>query len=232
MNGVNGLELALASHPDIILSDIIMPEMSGIELCKRIKANLEICHIPLVLLTASSSEEKELEGLQIGADDYITKPFNTKMLIMRCNNLVNNRIILQNKYKSSHKINTEQLALNQYDQVLLNKAIQIVERNLGNQIFDLNILAQEMCMGRSTLFKKIKGVTGQTPKDFIVNIRLKKGLELLKENPNLAITDIALMVGFNDASYFIRLFRQNFGMTPHQYRIKKNERDQELKIIK
>lgn len=231
MNGVDGLEQAMALHPDIILSDIIMPEMSGIDLCKRIKANLEICHIPVVLLTASSSEEKELEGLQIGADDYITKPFNTKMLIMRCNNLVNNRIILQNKYKSSHKINTEQLALNQYDQVLLNKAIQIVEKNFGNQNFDLNVLAQEMCMGRSTLFKKVKGLTGQTPKDFIVNIRLKKGLELLKENPNLAITDIALMVGFNDASYFIRLFKQNFGMTPHQYRIKKNEVDLEQKTV-
>lgn len=223
MNGVDGLEQALALHPDIILSDIVMPEMSGIDLCKRIKSNLGICHIPVVLLTASDSEEKELEGLRIGADDYITKPFNTKMLIMRCNNLVNNRIILQNKYKSSHKINTEQLALNQYDQVLLNKAIHIVEENFSNQIFDLNVLAQEMCMGRSTLFKKIKGLTGQTPKDFIMNIRLKKGLELLEENPNLAIADIAFMVGFSDTSYFIRLFKQSFGMTPHQYRLKSQQ---------
>jgi len=194
--------------------------MSGIELCRRIKSNLEICHIPVVLLTASATEEKKLEGLQTGADDYIVKPFNTKILVMRCNNLVNNRIILQNKYKSSTTLNTEQLALNEYDQKLLNKAIQIVETNFSNQEFDIQMLAQEICMGRSSLFKKLKGLTGQTPKDFIMNIRLKKGLELLNQRADLSVADIAVMVGFSDTSYFIRLFKQSFGVTPHQYRKK------------
>lgn len=218
IDGKKGLELALEIQPNIILSDVVMPEISGIELCKRIKSNLEICHIPVVLLTASATEERKLEGLQIGADDYITKPFNTKILIMRCNNLVNNRVMLQQKYKLSPTTNTEQLALNQHDKILLDKAIQIVEANFSNPEFDIYTLAQEMCMGRSSLFKKIKGLTGQTPKDFIVNIRLKNGMVLLDEKPELSIADIAVLTGFSDTSYFIKLFKRNFGTTPHQYR--------------
>lgn len=218
-NGETGLKMAIEFKPDIILSDIMIPGISGIELCKRIKTNLEICHIPVVLLTARTAAESNLEGLMAGADDYITKPFNTQILITRCNNLVNNRIILQKRFRTSADLDTAQLANNENDQELLNKAIAFIEENIGNPDLNISLFANKMFMGRSSLFGKIKGITGQTPKDFITTIRMKKSLVMLKENPSLPVSEVATMVGFNDTSYFIKMFKQNFGVTPKQYRL-------------
>jgi signal transduction histidine kinase/ligand-binding sensor domain-containing protein/DNA-binding response OmpR family regulator len=219
-NGDEGLKIALDIKPDIILSDIMMPGMSGIELCKRVKSNLEICHIPVILLTARTASESNLEGLMAGADDYITKPFNTRILITRCNNLINNRIILQKKFRTTADLDTSQLAASEHDQELLNKAIAVIEENISNPDLNITLFANAMYMGRSSLFSKIKGITGQTPKDFITTIRMKKSLVLLKENPGLSVSEIAAMAGFNDTSYFIKMFKQNFGVTPKQYQVK------------
>ncbi len=194
-NGDEGLKLAMEIKPDIILSDIMIPGMSGIELCKRVKSNLDICHIPVVLLTARTAAESNLEGLMAGADDYITKPFNTKILISRCNNLINNRIILQRRFRTNPDLDTSQLAASEPDQELLDKAIAIIEENIGNPEFDINGFSAKMLMGRSSLFSKIKALTGQTPKDFISTIRMKKSLIILKENPGLPISEIATLVG-------------------------------------
>jgi Signal transduction histidine kinase len=218
-NGEEGLKQAIEIKPDIILSDIMIPGISGIELCKRIKSNLETCHIPVVLLTARTAPESNLEGLMIGADDYITKPFDTRILITRCNNLIINRLILQKRFRSSSDLDVSQLATSEQDQELLNKAIAFIEEHISNPDLNISLFANKMLLGRSSLFAKIKGITGQTPRDFITTIRMKKSLVMLKENPELSISEIAAMVGFNDSSYFIRMFKQHFGSTPKQYRM-------------
>ncbi|HUC81106.1 MAG TPA: two-component regulator propeller domain-containing protein [Flavisolibacter sp.] len=219
-NGTDGLKIAQEVKPDIILSDIMMPGMSGIELCKRVKSNLEICHIPVVLLSARTAAESNLDGLMAGADDYITKPFNTKLLLSRCNNLINNRVLLQKKFRTVPDLDTSQLAASEHDQELLNKAIKLIEENISNPDFNVTDFASKMFMGRSSLFSKLKALTGQTPKDFITTIRMKKGLAILEEKAQLPISEIASMVGFNDTSYFIKMFKQHFGVTPKQYRLK------------
>lgn len=218
-NGEDGLTKAMEIKPDIILSDIMMPGMSGIELCKRVKSNLEICHIPVVLLTARTAAESNLEGLNAGADDYITKPFNTRILISRCNNLINNRIMLQKRFRSAPDLDTTQLAVSSQDQELIDKAIAFIEENISNPELNISLFASKMYMGRSSLFAKIKGITGQTPKDFIMTIRLKKSLGLLKAHPGMPVSEIAAMVGFNDTSYFIKVFKGHFGVTPKQYQL-------------
>ncbi|MFD1629847.1 hybrid sensor histidine kinase/response regulator transcription factor [Pseudopedobacter beijingensis] len=219
-NGREGLEKIMDIQPDIVLSDVMMPEMSGTELCHQIKTNVTTCHIPVILLTARTSEEHTLEGLQLGADDYITKPFNAKLLIAKCHNLINNRRLLQAKFSKSTSAETSLIATNPYDEQLLQKAIEIIENNINNPQLDVNFFAQEMNLGRTNLFAKIKGITGQTPNEFILNIRLKKSLIMLKENPNLTISEIAYQTGFNEPAYFIKCFKKTFGLTPTQYRKK------------
>jgi AraC-like DNA-binding protein len=198
----------------------MIPGMSGVELCKRVKSNLEICHIPVILLTARTASESNLEGLMAGADDYITKPFNSKILISRCNNLLKNRILLQERFRTTPELDTSQLASSEYDQELLKKAIAFIEENISNPDLNITLFANKMHLGRSSLFSKLKGITGQTPKDFITTIRMKKSLALLKENPGLSVSEIATMTGFNDSSYFIKMFKQHFGVTPKQYSVK------------
>jgi signal transduction histidine kinase/ligand-binding sensor domain-containing protein/CheY-like chemotaxis protein/AraC-like DNA-binding protein len=218
-NGEEGLKMAIDLKPDIILSDIMIPGISGIELCKRVKTNLETCHIPVILLTARTAAESNLEGLMAGADDYITKPFDTKILLSRCNNVINNRIILQNKFRTTPDLDVSQLAISGPDQELLNKAIAFIEENISNPDLNIALFANKMFMGRSSLFSKIKGITGQTPKDFIATIRMKRSLAMLNEHPDKSIAEIALLVGFNDTSYFIKMFKQHFGVTPKQYKV-------------
>ena len=140
----------------------------------KIKNNFLVSHIPVVLLTAQTAMEYNIEGLRLGADDYITKPFNVKVLITRCNNLVNNRKMLQEKFSKQADISPHLVATNRLEQEFLEKAIQIIENNLDNSEFDVDMFSSEMALGRTNLFGKIKGVTGQTPNEFILNVKMKK----------------------------------------------------------
>ena len=188
-DGEEALEKVREEMPSIILSDVVMPRMSGTELCKRIKTDFNTCHIPVVLLTARTAIEHNIEGLKIGADDYITKPFNTNLLISRCNNLVNSRRLLQEKFSKQPQAFAQMLATNPMDKEMLDRAMAIIERHLDNPDFNVNIFAREMGMARTNLFTKLKAVTGQTPNDFILSIRLKKGAVMLRNNPELNITE-------------------------------------------
>ena len=217
-NGVEGFEKATEVQPDIILSDVMMPRMSGVEMCSKLKSNFETSHIPIVLLTAQTAADYVVQGLLTGADDYIVKPFNTKVLVTRCNNLVNSRKLLQQKFAQQPDNDPQLIATNSIDQQLLEKATLIVEKNIDNAEFDVNAFASEMWLSRTNLFNKLKGVTGQTPNDFIVNIRLKKSIYLLVNNPELSIADITVQVGFGSTSYYIKKFHKLFGETPAQYR--------------
>lgn len=225
-DGMEGFEKAVEHQPDIILSDVMMPRMSGVEMTSKLKSNLETSHIPIVLLTAQTAADFVIQGLLTGADDYIVKPFNLKVLVTRCNNLVNSRKLLQKKFALQPDVEPQLIATNSIDQRLLEKATGIVEKNIDNPQFDINMFASEMWLSRTNLFNKIKGITGQTPNDFIINIRLKKSLYYLTNSTETSIGDIAIQVGFNSTSYFIKKFHKLYGVTPSQYR---KERYNELK---
>lgn len=216
-DGEEGFEKTKEVQPDIVLSDIMMPKMSGIEMCRMIKSNFETSHIPVILLTAQTAEEFTIQGLKMGADDYITKPFNVKHLFMRCNNLVNGRKLLQKKYAKQMDNNVDILATNGADQQFLEQCVTCIEQNIDNPDFDVNMFAQALNIGRTKLFLKLKGITGQTPNDFILNVRLKKAQMLLIQSDTKTISEIAYEVGFNSPSYFIKQFRELFGITPAQF---------------
>lgn len=222
-DGGKAFDIIADRKPDLVLLDIMLPNISGIELCKKIKSNLSTRYIPVVLLTATTASEKKIEGLHMGADDYITKPFDTKELILRCGNLINNRLTLKEVFASMKSDDNQIIATNEQDKKTIEKATSIVLNNIDNPDFNIDTFAEMMHMGRSSLFTKLKEVTGQTPKDFITEIRLKQALALLKERFEMSITDIAFAVGFSDSSYFIKLFKTNYGVTPHQYRKNNNK---------
>ena len=228
-DGEEGLALTIEHQPDIVLSDLMMPRMSGSEMCSKIKNNFLVCHIPVVLLTAQTAIEYNIEGLRLGADDYITKPFNIKTLITRCNNLVNNRRILQEKFSRQTDFSPRLIATNQLDREFLEKAQQVVEEHLDDSEFDVPAFSREMALGRTKLFTKIKGITGKTPNDFIVNVRLKKAANMLTNNPEFNISDITYMLGFSSPKYFAKCFKEQFGVSPSAYR-KADDTSEELDV--
>jgi len=217
-DGQEGFELALEHQPHIILSDVMMPRMSGTELCSKIKNNFTVCHIPVVLLTAQTAIEYNIEGLRLGADDYISKPFNVKALVARCNNLVNNRRLLQERYSKQTDVAPRQVATNDLDREFLEKAESVIEKYLNSSEFDVPLFASELAMGRTKLFSKIKGITGQTPNDFILTVKLKKAAFLLSNHPEYNISDITYMIGFSSPKYFAKCFKEQFSISPSQYR--------------
>lgn len=217
-NGKEGLEKVRTESPNIVLSDIIMPEMSGTELCQAIKTDFETCHIPVVLLTAKTDIEHNLEGLRMGADDYITKPFNINILLSRCNNLVNNRIMLQEKFSKLPQENVQILTNNVMDQKFMNKVLEIIEQEMENGNFNVDMLTTRMSISRTKLFSKLKAITGQTPADFIMTLRLKRAAFLLKNNMELNIMEISDQVGFNVPKYFSKCFKERYHVTPQAYR--------------
>jgi AraC-like DNA-binding protein len=194
--------------------------MSGTELCAKLKSNFDTCHIPVVLLTAKSAVEHQLEGLRTGADDYVTKPFHTKLLIQRCNNLINARQVLKAKYFNQPGLAQQQeVATTEIDRKFIDQATAIVEEHLQSEI-DVNLFASEMGLSRSSLFSKLKGVTGLTPNTFISNIRLKKAADMLQNSPELNISQIAYNLGFSSPRYFNKCFKEQYGYAPQEYRKK------------
>lgn len=226
-DGQEAWELVQKEMPTIVLSDVVMPRMSGTELCKLIKTDFNTCHIPVVLLTARTAVEHNIEGLRIGADDYITKPFNTNLLISRCNNLVNSRRLLQEKFSKQPQAFAQMLATNPMDKEMLDRAMDIIERHLDNTEFNVNTFAREMGMARTNLFTKLKAITGQTPNDFILSIRLKKGALMLRNNPELNITEISDRIGFSSSRYFSKCFKEIYHVSPLSYRKGKDGEEEE-----
>ena len=226
-DGEEGLKEARDRMPDLIISDVVMPKMTGIELCKQIKQDFETCHIPVVLLTARTAIEHTIEGLRIGADDYITKPFNVNLLISRCNNLVNSRIVLQEKFSKQPQTRVQMLATNPMDKDLLDRTVAIIEKNMDNAEFSLNDVIRELCISRTNFFSKMKAITGQTPNDFILTIRLKKAAYLLKNELFLSIAEVADRTGFSSPRYFSRCFKEVYGISPLFYRTGNKDEDVE-----
>ncbi len=217
-NGGDGLETARKIQPDLVLSDVMMPVMSGLELCKQLKAGIETSHIPVVLLTAYHTDEHAIEGLLTGADDYIAKPFNVRILLARCNNIIAQRRRLQSKFREESDDRELVVATSPHDRKILAEALNIVERHLSDTEFDINTFASELGLSRTLLFTKLKGITGQTPNEFILSVRLRHAMTRLKSDVHASVAETAYDTGFSSPSYFIRCFRKKFGMTPSAYR--------------
>lgn len=218
-NGREGLEMTRQLHPDLIVSDIMMPEMSGKEMCYKIKNNVELSHIPVVLLTAHTSTDYIVEGFMFGADDYVTKPFNVKVLMARCNNLVKNKKRLMAHYAGKPVVETADTnAVSQRDKELLEKCVAIIRENFENTAFDVMTLASRLCMGRSKLYMQFKQMTGLTPNEFILKVKLDEAMALLKNRPELNISEISVLLGFSSPRYFSKSFKAFFGVTPQSIR--------------
>lgn len=221
-NGREGLEMARQIQPDLIVSDVMMPEMSGKEMCYKIKNNVELSNISIVLLTAQTSAEYVVEGFMFGADDYVTKPFNVKVLLARCNNLLKNKKRLMAHYAGKPMMETTEVnAINERDKELLEKCVAIIRRNYENPEFDVMSLATELCMGRSKLYMQFKQMTGLTPNEFILKVKLDEAMTLLKNHPELNISEIAARLGFSSPRYFSKSFKAFFGIAPLGVRNKK-----------
>lgn len=215
-NGALGLKLAETQDYDLVLSDVMMPEMDGFELCRRIKNNQATSHIPVILLTAKGSEESRIEGLEIGADDYVPKPFNLRILRARIENILKNRRILHQKFSRKIDVSPSEMTVTPVDEQFITDAIETVEKNMKNAGLGTELLADYMGVSRATLYRKIKAVTGMSVNDFIKTIRLKRAARLLKLS-GLQIKEIAAETGFSTPSSFSTAFKKHFGVSPGQY---------------
>lgn len=218
-NGKEALEMAGCERPDIVVSDIMMPELSGMELCRKLKQEVATCHIPVVLLTAKSDETLLVEGLKVGADDYVEKPFNPRLLLLRCNNLTNSRRRLIKKF-SEHdtQIAPMELACDLQEKAFMDRVTQLIHERMENAEFNVDMLVREIGISRTKFFARLKAISGQTPSEFIQDIRLKEAARLLKDNPFLNVTGVSEKVGFNSPQYFRKCFKEKYHVTPLEYR--------------
>ena len=226
-NGQEGLEVIRETNPDLVVSDVMMPVMSGTELCVKIKNNIELCHIPIVLLTALNMPEQHLEGLVRGADDYIYKPFSPQILLARCNNIIRSRRMLYKQFSQKAEADISLLATNNMDKEFLDKITALIDENLSDQEFSIDKLASEMYMGRTTFYNKFKSLTGMSPNDFINSHKLKRAAVLLRQENSMSISEIADNLGFNSPNYFCRKFKEQFNVAPSQYKQKYQEERKE-----
>ena len=215
-NGKDGLKKSIEYIPDLIISDIIMPEINGIDLCKNLKTDERTSHIPIILLTAKSSMENKLEGLETGADDYLTKPFNISELQVRVSNLIDQRKKLRERFRKELLLEPKEIAVTSADEKFLYRVSNLIEKHIADYNFSVDIFAKEMGMSRMQLHRKLHAVTGQSASDFIRNFRLKRAAKLLQGNYG-NIAEVAYDVGFNNPSYFSECFKKLFGSLPSEY---------------
>jgi len=215
-NGKAGLQKAIEKMPDLIVSDVMMPEMNGMELCQRLKSEPRTSHIPVVLLTALSATESKLKGLQTGADDYVTKPFHAELLLVRIKNLIESRRQLQLKFKRLIDVDPSEVVTNVPDEKLLKKAIELVENNMENLDFGIQQFIEGMHVSRRGLYDKLKAITGMTISEFINSIRLRRAAKLMLTK-EYTISEITFKVGFQNRSQLNRAFNDQFSMSPTEY---------------
>ena len=215
-NGKEGLEQAIKNIPNIIISDLMMPEMNGIEMCKKLKTDINTSHIPILILTARAGLENEKEGLETGADEFILKPFNIEVLKLRLDNILRTKQQWIQKFRTNSNSKSWKELSNKLDQKFIEKSINIIKKNVDNTEFSVEKFALEIGMSRSALFLKLKSITGQSTSEFIRTIRLNKAAKLIKSG-KYSITEIIYMVGFSDPKYFRTCFKKHFGSTPSSY---------------
>lgn len=222
-NGNTGLELSIQELPDCIITDVMMDGMDGIELCKKIKTNDKTCHIPVIILTAKTSIEQRIEGLEVGADSYIPKPFNIDHLQIRVSKLIELRQKIKNKYEGKYEVSQEKIKLKSVDEKLLEKFETIAKEQLDNPDLSIEAISQEIGISRSQLQRKLKQLTNQNPSDYIKTMRLRYA-GILLTSKNLSVSEVTYACGFASLSHFSNSFREFYGMSPSHYvEINKNK---------
>ncbi|GAB1857024.1 two-component regulator propeller domain-containing protein [Flavobacteriaceae bacterium MHTCC 0001] len=215
-NGKNGFKKAINTIPDLIISDIMMPVMDGIALCNALKTNTLTSHIPFILLTAKTGENNELEGLEVGADDFITKPFSSKILIKRVENFINLSKSLQKRYTQHAVLVAKDIAITSLDEVFIKQVETILKEHLYDPEFNAQSFSKLMAMSRMQLHRKLIALTGLSTSQFLRSQRLKSAVTILNES-DLTVSEVAYQVGFNSVSYFIKCFKEAYGTTPNTY---------------
>jgi len=215
-NGALGYDIALDTIPDLIVSDVMMPVMDGICLCDKLKQEDRTSHIPIILLTARADMDSRLEGLGIGADDYITKPFKMEELRARIDNLLESRRKLREKYSHAISLDPKEITVTSVEERFVRKLLEIMEKHHTDPTFDVETLGKELGMSRTHFYRKLKAIINQHPTEFMQTFRLKKAVLLFKNNYG-NISEVAYSIGFNSLTYFTRLFKKYHGMTPSEY---------------
>jgi signal transduction histidine kinase/ligand-binding sensor domain-containing protein/DNA-binding response OmpR family regulator len=221
-DGVEGWKQAIDHIPDLIVSDVMMPQMNGIELCRKIKSDKRVSHIPIILLTARSAEEQKLEGFEVGTDEYITKPFNFEILVSRIRNLILQREKFQKSFPRQFDVKASELNITSLDEKFIQDALKCVEENVSVTEFSVEDLSHELGISRAHLYKKIHSLTGKSPLEFIRSIRLQHAAQLL-ERSQLTVAEVAYKIGFNNPKYFAKYFKDEYHMLPSVYAAQKRK---------
>lgn len=221
-DGEVAFKMILERVPDIIICDVMMPKMDGLELCRLVKHDMRISHIPIILLTAKAGDENKYRGLEAGAEDYIAKPFNMEMLSLKVNNIIERQRKTREQFRKKVEITPGEIEITSLDEKFVRKAVALVEANISNPEFLVEDLCRDMGMSRVYFYKKILALTDKTPSEFIRFIRLKRAADLL-EKSQLFVNEVAFQVGFNDPKYFRKYFKDEFGQSPNEYKKKFTE---------
>ena len=219
-----GLKKSLDKFPDLIISDVMMPVMDGFELCRKLKSDERTSHIPVILLTAKADIDSKVEGLEFGADDYVTKPFDVKELHARAKNLIEQRKILREKFSRMIEVQPGEIAASSMDEQFFRRLLDVFEDHVAQSDFSTEDFAREVGMSRTNLHLKLKALTNQPTHEFLRTLRLKRAAQLLKKSAG-NVTEIAYAVGFNNPSYFSKIFRRQFGQTPSEFISKNTTRE-------
>lgn len=220
VNGTDGFLLAKKVNPDIIISDVMMRGMNGIELCSKLKSDMVTSHIPVILLTARTQLIFKMEGLETGADDYITKPFNFNLVEARVWNLIETRQKLRDRYQKEITLEPQNIAISNLDEIFLRKVLNYIEQHIADPDLSVEQLSQEVAMSKSSFYKKIKSLTNQTGVEFIRTVKVKRAAQLLAQG-QFTVNQVAYMVGFKDVDYFRKCFKDQFNHTPKEHPIEK-----------
>ena len=215
-DGKEGEQIAIDKNPTLIVSDVMMPVMDGMELCERVKNNIHTSHIPIILLTARDSDEDEISGYEVGADSYIVKPFNFDVLLVRIKKLIELQEKRKNSFQTSIEITPSTVTVASLDEKLMQKILVCVEKNMDNSEYSVEQLAQDVGMSRMHLYRKTQALTGQTPVRLIRSIRMKRAAQLLRDSGQ-SVKEVAYMAGFSSIPYFAKCFKEMFGMLPSEY---------------
>jgi DNA-binding response OmpR family regulator len=215
-SGDKGLKQALKYIPDLILTDVMMPGMDGMELCRQLKSNEKTSHIPVIMLTAKADFDSKLNGLHTGADDYILKPFQIKELQIRIANLIKQRNMLRRRFSAPKDTLADDINLNSYDINFIRRVTNVVEDHLSDLEFDVRSLQDKVGLSPTQLYRKLHALTGMSPSRFIRRMRLKQAVRLLEQNQG-TVTQVAFEVGFGNLSYFTKCFKEQFGISPSEY---------------
>lgn len=216
-DGEEGYRIAVEQNPDLVVSDIMMPKVDGIELCRMIKTNVQTSHIPVVLLSARTADDVKISGYEVGADSYISKPFSFELLMVRVRKLVEQQENRRKEFRKNISVDPGAITITPLDEQLVKKALELIEKNMDNTSYSVESLSGDMGMSRMNLYRKIQSITGQTPTEFIRTIRLKRAAQLLSADGKLSVAEVADMVGFSSSSYFTKCFKEQFGVLPTQY---------------